>query len=204
MSNVEKEVKWNAMPRGAFVRFERALAQTAVCSSPKELSITDRYLDNASGTISSQKIALRIRRQQNKFEATLKSRTALVNGWAKRREWTRPLPKARSFATALQKLQEMGRWNGVNLNHLKVRFVLRNHRKCYGVYFKKVMCEAALDRYVVTAGSKRQARREIELELKQGPEKDFADLVNRLQRACSLQRVEISKVAGAEKLINEK
>ena len=205
MADIEREFKWEAAPRGAFARFERALSNAAerICA-PEDIRITDTYLDNARGDFSAQKVALRIRCQRGKFEATLKTRTALVNGLACRRELTQPLPKARSFASALKELEKMTLWENMPLHSLRVRFVLRNRRRIYLVYAGQAECEATLDRYTVYAAEKKWARREIELELKKGPEKDFMALIQKLQEACLLEPVKISKVAGAEELLKGK
>ena len=206
MANMEREYKWDASARGAFGRFERALAAELAGGLPvaQDVRITDYYLDNARGDFSAQKIALRVRRENGFFEATLKTRTALVNGLARRKEWTKPLPQARSLAQALKMLQRCESWQGARLLGLRVRFKLHNHRRIYIVRVRALQCEAALDRYVVTAAGKRQARREIELELKKGEEKQFAALLARLNRRCGLEPAVISKVAGAEKLLREK
>lgn len=202
MANVEKEVKWDGSSKGAFVSFVRALAE--VCGpleKPKNLSITDRYLDDDSGSFSSQKIALRIRRTGAEYEATLKTRTQLVNGVARREEYTLALPDARSFSGALKELAAHKHWHGLNVENLQVRFTLRNCRRTYAVRFAACLCEAALDRYVISARSKTLKQREIELELKSGPEEDFLKLTEELSSRCALARAQISKVASAEKLL---
>lgn len=199
----EKEFKWDASSRGAFVRFVHVLRKTAAeISAPRDLSITDRYLDNAQGFFSSQKIALRIRRQGNKYEATFKTRTALQNGLACRREVTKPLPNVRSFAAARRALEHEHSWEGLALAGLRVRFTLRNRRRIYRVRYGAAQCEAALDRYVIDASGKRLSRREIELELKNGPEKDFMALVRVVSELSDLPPVRLSKVASAEKLLH--
>ncbi len=198
----EKEFKWDASARGAFACFVRVLRETvSEISASQDLSITDRYLDNARGDLSSQKIALRIRRQGCRYEATFKTRTALKNGLACRKEVTKPLPNVRSFAAALRALENLQSWEGMALNGLRVRFTLRNRRRIYRVRYGAVQCEAALDRYVIEAAGKRLARREIELELKSGPEKDFMCLLRTLSEKSTLSPVRISKVACAENLL---
>lgn len=199
----EKEFKWDASPRGAFVHFVRALRQAAdKVSAAQDLMVTDRYLDNGRADFSSRKIALRIRHCGGVYEATLKTRTALRNGLACRKELTKRLPRARSFIGALRLLQVEQKWEGLSLRDVSVRFTLRNRRRIYVVCFGRAVCEAALDRYVVFAAGRRQARREIELELKKGTEKDFARLLSLLKKSCGLDPVKISKVAGAEKLLH--
>ena len=59
-----------------------------------------------------------------------------------------------------------------------------------------------MDRYVIDVSGKRLARREIELELKNGPEKDFMALVRVVSELSGLPPVRLSKVASAEKLLH--
>lgn len=202
MNNVEREFKWAVCTRGGFNRFVRALEQAAgpLCA-PREISITDRYLDNERGDFAARKTALRVRRAGRNFEATLKGRTRLKAGLARRKELTKPLPGARSFAGALKRLQESEKWEGLPLAGLRVSFTLRNKRRTYGVRFGRAVCEAALDSYVIFAARRRLRRREIELELKSGPEKDFLDLVEKLGRLSGLAPERVSKVAAAQKML---
>ncbi len=203
MANIEKEFKWVASSRGAFGRFLRAIENIAgPLPMPENLRITDRYLDNADGDFFSRKIALRIRYQKGSFEATLKTRTAIKNGLAVRKELTRPLPLVRSFSAALKALEQGETWEGVSLLGLSERFCLRNRRQIYVVYFGAAVCEVALDKYVIMAGEKRLAQREIELELKSGSENDFVKFVEKLNMLSGLSAAKISKVASAEKLLN--
>lgn len=202
---MEKEFKWTAAARGSFARFEAALrAQAGGLSAPENLSITDYYLDDPSGALSRRKIALRIRRTGRRYEATCKSRTRLKNGLACRAEHTLLLPQVRSLGGALKALQAKKIWQGISLADLRVRFVLRNRRKVYTLHYRRAVCEAALDRYVITAGARDLAQREIELELKQGCGRDFEKLVQELTAASGLKAAEISKVASAEKLLQNK
>lgn len=204
MQGIEKEFKWNATARGAFKRFEQAL-QKATGALPQEerLLITDRYLDDATQTFSKQKIALRIRCQNGRFEATLKTKTALQNGLACRQEETRPLAGCLHFPAALKQLQAMPCWQGLPLAHLTVRFIIKNRRKTYLVTYRRAVCEAALDRYTIYAAGRRQTKREIELELKSGSEKDFASLVQLLSVQSALPACTKSKVASAEELLKK-
>lgn len=205
MTNTEREFKWDASPRGAFGVFLNALKQTAVSVRPQAaLSITDGYLDNERGDLSAGKTALRIRRAGRVFEATLKSRSVLENGLARRKELMRPLPGARSFAAALKMFEARGEWEGISPQGMRVRFVIRNRRRRYTARFGGAVCEAALDNYVIHAAGRVLRRREIELELKSGSEADFLLFARRLAERSGLGFVQISKVACAEKLLKDK
>lgn len=204
MQAMEREFKWDASARGTFKRFEEALSAAVGPLPPaQDLQITDRYLDNAKEAFSQNKIALRIRYQDRRFEATLKTKTALQNGLACRMEETRRLEGLCRFPAALQKLQDMQVWHGIALQGLKVRFIIKNHRKTYTVRYRQAVCEAALDKYVIYASGRRLAKREIELELKNDAEKDFVVLIAFLNQQKGLTPCLKSKVASAEELLKK-
>lgn len=204
MHGVEKEFKWDASARGAFKQFEEALgALVGALPSAQICHITDRYLDNEREEFSKRKVALRIRCQNGIFEATLKSKTALQNGLACRQEETLPLEGALRFAQALKKLQEKQTWHAMPLEGLNVRFMIKNNRKTYTVQYRGALCEAALDSYTIYAAGRQLSKREIELELKKGPEKDFMTLLQNLNQKTVLKPCVKSKVASAEELLKK-
>lgn len=201
---MEKEFKWDASVRGAFKQFEKALGVIVGALPPAQIcQITDRYLDNEKEEFSKRKIALRIRCQNGRFEATLKSKTALQNGLACRQEETLPLEGTLRFAQALKKLQAKQTWQGLPLESLKVRFMIKNRRTTYTVHYGGAVCEAALDSYTIYAAGRQLTKREIELELKHGPEKDFVDLLQNLNQKTVLKPCVKSKVALAEELLKK-
>lgn len=201
MANTETEYKWTVKNPVEFDRFLSVLR--ALCSIEKTqiLRITDRYLDTAEGRLSSQKVALRIRCCNGKYEATYKTRTQLVDGVARREEYIQKLKGEKNFITVLKQLQKSSIWPHLILPNLQVRFTLSNYRRTYLVRFGGAVCEVALDSYIVYAAAKRQHRREIELELKSGPESMLNALAEELEKQAGLVRAEISKVAGAERLL---
>lgn len=199
---MEKEFKWDASSRGAFKQFEEALGAIVGALPPAQIChITDRYLDNEREEFSKRKIALRIRCQNGRFEATLKSKTSLQNGLACRQEETLPLEESLRFAQALKKLQAKHTWRTLPLEGLNVRFMIKNRRKTYTVQYGGAVCEAALDSYIIYAAGRQLTKREIELELKKGSEKDFAELVQNINKKTVLKPCIKSKVASAEELL---
>ncbi|MBR3632770.1 MAG: CYTH domain-containing protein [Elusimicrobiaceae bacterium] len=205
MNHVEQEFKWTCNRAADFDAFLSMLKLLPVhCIGPKELHIVDTYLDTAQRKLSSQKIALRLRRTYNRFEVTLKTKTALQKGMATRKEITIPLKKAATWHSALKQLKEKNRWEGVELALLQRIFTIENYRRAYQLSYKKCTCELALDQYLTKANGHQWLRREIELELKKGAAKDFLQLVQKITHDVALPVAKISKVAGAEKWIKEK
>ena len=204
MKNIEQEYKWDGAKRGAFACFVKAAKAAGTLTRARALRITDYYLDSPDGAFSHRKIALRIRRVKGKFEATLKTKTKLVNGLARRKELTLALPQARSLARALAVLSDKGSWAGCVLQDLVVRFVIVNKRTVHVLRAPNCRCEVALDHYVTCAKGKRFWRKEIELELKKGSEKAFLKVVQKINQNCSLPAATISKMAGAERWLAQK
>ena len=203
MKHIEQEYKWDATKRGAFACFLKAANTTGTLTPAHSLRITDYYLDTPSGSLSGRKIALRVRRVKGKFEATLKTKTKLINGLARRKELTLALPQVRSLAGALRVLAARGSWAGCTLQDLQARFVIANCRTVCMLRAPACQCEVALDHYKTHARGKYFWRKEIELELKKGTEKAFLKVVQKINQNCNLPAAKISKVAGAEKWISK-
>ncbi len=202
--NQEQEFKWEAAGRGSFVKFVDILKKTAQrVSGPQDVRITDVYLDNVRRTLSRQKMAFRIRCINGCYEVTLKTRSQLRRGLAVRREWTLPLAQARTRKQVLQLLARLEKWKGVVLTDLRPYFVIKNKRTIYQVQDAECLCEAALDEYVTLAAGHQFKRREIELELKKGCLRNFKKLIQKLTAQTGFSAVKISKVAGAEKWIEQ-
>ena len=203
--NIEQECKWDATTRGTFKRFLEVLSQVgARVKKGKQLCITDCYLDDKKQRLSAQKVALRVRRYGGRVEATLKSRCRLQNGLAVRKEFTWPLPQVRTSRGGIKQLAVRGVWEGICLKNLQVRFVIRNNRQLYLVQYGECQCELALDNYLTLAGGHQMRRKEIELELKKGKQKDFIKLIEKIAACGCIKTAKTSKVAGAEKWISNK
>ena len=201
MTPIEKEFKWAVNTKSDFSAFVQALNQLiGPLPEAKIYHITDTYLDNAAHTLYAQKTALRIRQVDSTFEATLKSRTKLVDGLAVRQEYTLPL-EAASWPEALACLERKQDWQGVAMQGLTVRFRIVNLRRIYMFSNQKLCCEAALDEYEIQAQGKCKKCMEIELELKGGEEQDFLNLAKKISARTGLQAAQISKVATAEKML---
>jgi len=205
MHNIEREFKWDATAGNAFEDFVKAIQMHSnQVDFVGAVDITDYYLDDKQHSLSNQKVALRIRHCGNLWQATLKSRSQLRKGLAVRQEFTVGLSPARSFRKALSILEKRSVWQGVLLAGLQERFRICNHRQIYQCVYQRCVCEAALDNYVTVFGGHRMRRKEIELELKKGNAKCFAQFVKKISLASNLKAAKISKVAGAEKWILEK
>ena len=204
MKDIEREFKWSVNSEQDFERFLSALKSAlGILPEQKNVQISDAYLDNSGGTLALQKIALRIRQVADSYEATLKTRTRMEGGLARRKELTLPLPSAHTTTQALDLLKEKQAWEGINLTDLQVKFEIKNNRQLYEFSYKGALCEAALDRYNILAEGDRLDCREIELELKGGEEKDFMQIVSFLTQQSGLNPAQKSKVATAESMLKK-
>lgn len=205
MKNIEREYKWDAAESGAFERFVQAVQEVSgELPAAQLVRNTDYYLEDPSGIFANQQVALRIRRSDAVWEATLKTRTILKNGLACRKEFTIALPSARNFRGAYWALSSLGHWKGYPVSSLQVRFVIKNKRTVYLLSYQGCVCEIALDNYLTVAEGHQWRRKEIEMELKKGSAKQFAKLTKLLSQKSGLLPAKISKVAGAEKWIKSK
>jgi len=205
MKDTEREYKWDSPNRQAFQCFlqaVRAQCEEVVCQGSRR--ITDYYLDNAGKELAARKVALRIRHIGEVWQATLKSRSRLKNGLAVRKEYTLVLTGARSFGKALKRLAQKKKWKDIPVENLQEKFRICNHRRIYQCVYQNMCCELALDDYLTQAQGHQWRRREIELELKKGPAKQFTKLIKNLTKQSCLSAAKISKVAGAEKWISQK
>ena len=198
---MEQEFKWEANAPRSFARMLRAVARMAgekQTGKPRKLHITDTYLDTVQGALGKQKIALRVRNTDGKYEATFKTKTELVDGKAVRREETLPLPRVHSAAEALKELAARKTWDGLALENLLPLFVIKNKRTAYLIRLdKKTSAELSLDDCRILSGGRTLLMKEIELELKSGDEESFASFAKELTRVCGLVPARVSKVKTA-------
>ncbi len=200
MKNLETEFKWDANTARAFFRMQQALLKTVgreSISPGGKLHIEDTYLDTPTRTFEKQQIAFRIRHYANKWEATFKTRTEIKNGKAVRREETLALPGVKNLSEGLAFLRQKNFWKGLPLEHLTVLFRIQNQRTLYQIVYKNMTAEMAFDACKILVAGRRVFMKEIELEYKQGSEKDLAELANICTAKCGLPYARVSKVKTA-------
>lgn len=194
----EIEFKWDANTPRAFYKMRRALGQiSAHISAEKCWNITDVYMDTPARDFEKQKIAFRVRRTNQRWEATFKTRTEIVRGKAVRREETCALPGVKNLAQALDFLHRKQNWKGLKLKHLFPLFTLKNHRETVLVTYQKTQAELALDTCEILVCGRRVFFKEIELEYKSGMRNGFEELGVQLTQHSGLARAQISKVKTA-------
>ena len=198
MKHLEIEYKWQANVPRTFGRASAMVKQMSAEVKEKSLRMEDTYLDHANGDLAKQKIALRVRKINDRWEATFKTRTQVKNGKAVRREETLSLPQVKNVAQALTFLAQKKSWKGINLRGLTARFVLKNKRYIYVFNYDGATLEMALDDVTLYVLGRQVKFREIEAELKHGPAQALDRFARLFTQQTKLKRAEISKVKTAE------
>lgn len=201
MKHLEIEYKWQANIPRAFYRVKCALQQMQVPIRYTALNIHDVYLDHLNRDLAAHKIALRLRNVDKHWEATFKTRTALKNGQAVRREETLTLPGVKNRAQALSLLQQKKKWCGIDVTHLMPQFEIKNKRTIGEISFQSNVFELAFDRVCIGVCGRRIYMQEIELELKQGNKKAFEKFALQFSKQICLPVADFSKVRTAETLL---
>ncbi len=198
MKHLEIECKWDGNTPRAFYKARQFLAQLQPKITSQKLQIKDTYLDHANADLSAQKIALRVRNTNGKWEATFKTRTEIKNGKAVRREETLPMPHVHNLKQALQFLAQQKNWKGIHTTGLQIKFTLSNKRTVYTFDYDGATLEMALDDVTLHVLGRQVKFKEIEVELKRGPAEKLDQFAAAFVRATKLKRVQISKVKTAE------
>ena len=167
MKNLETEFKWTAHAPQAFLKMicaaKKAVGKDNV--GPRTvLHLRDIYLDHSDGEFEKEKIAFRVRRVRNQWEATFKTRTELVRGKAVRREETQALGGVKNLQQALVILNRQKSWKGISLVGLRPRFSIYNTRAVRQIVTPQVRAELSFDTCRICAGGRQVFLKEIELE----------------------------------------
>ena len=198
MKHLEIECKWEANTPRAFSRAQDFLRELNSKITPKHLNIKDTYLDHATGDLAAQKIALRVRNTDGKWEATFKTRSKIKNGKATRREETLLLPCVKNLSQALQFLAKQKKWCGISTTGLEAKFTLANKRIVYGFNYDGDTLEMALDDVTLYILGRQVKFKEIEVELKRGKSEGLDKFCRTFLQQTKLKRAHISKVKTAE------
>ena len=202
MKHFEIECKWEANDPRAFSCARQFVASLGGKILSKKLKIKDIYLDHADGDLSEQKIALRVRNCNGKWDATFKTRSEIINGKAVRREETLPLLHVQNATQALKALAGKNTWYGLDTTGLVAKFVLRNQRSVWVFDYHKARLEMALDNITLYVLGRQIKFKEIEVELKRGNKEALDKFARCFTQQTKLKYAKISKVKTAEMLLN--
>lgn len=195
---LEVEAKWSSRSESGFAAFRtEAVRSGARLGRSRFVLIKDSYLDTPDACFGRRRVSCRLRNAGGRWELTLKGRTALKAGVARRRERTYPLGRPRSLPEAMRKAACV--LAGVpGADRLENLFFIRNRRSVFVLALKGgASAEASFDRVVMSRGKRKVRMLEIELEFLKGSRRAFAAFVRSLARDPHFFPAVRSKVATA-------
>lgn len=155
------------------------------------------YFDSPEGVLSEQKVALRIRSQDNTHTMTLKTAGQASAGIHQRQEYDWPLAQAELDRSALSEPLPDIDWQLVT-----EQFGTHFCRHAWLVEFQHSEIEVVVDQGKVQAGAQEDEIHEIELELKSGLASELYDFANRICRQFALLPNNVSKAQRGYRLLS--
>ena len=156
------------------------------------MQLDNTYFDTPEQDLNNCRVALRIRRNGDRFIQTLKTKGVSINGLSRRGEWEWELQEP---VLNLDELKPV--WpdslNRVDLTRLAPVFRTDFQRSQICLHWQGADLELALDSGQIKAGEKVEVISELELELKDGPESALHDLAGLLGQQVQLVPGDISK-----------
>jgi inorganic triphosphatase YgiF len=194
---IELEAKWSSRSESGFSAFRaEAVRLGSRVGRSRVVLIKDSYLDTEDGFFGKRRVSCRLRRADGRWDLTLKSRTALKNGVAFRRERTFLLgrgPGALARARAL-----LSRVPGRET--LAEAFVILNRRTVLPMTLPGgARAECSFDRVTLQRGRKAVRMLEVELEFLKGSKACFSAFVRAVKGREAFSPSKRSKVATALK-----
>ncbi|MEH6822359.1 MAG: CYTH domain-containing protein [Motiliproteus sp.] len=174
-----------------------ALLQGYALEAPQLQVLQNRYFDTPDQQLNRHAVALRIRRNGDRYIQTLKTRGSSQGGLHQRQEWEWPVPGA---TLDFSVLPPQAFPDGVAFDTLAVAFNTDFERTCWMLDYpyqgQQASIELVLDNGWVSTQDQRDPISEIELELKSGPTEALFELALTLAAELPLR---ISRISKAEK-----
>lgn len=201
---MEVEIKLALAPEGpAALSKHPHLAST----SARQHSLTNTYFDTPEGDLAKARIALRLRKVDDKVLQTVKTAGQGGGGLSQREEWEWQVSGHELDLTALAELPpfqgEFSRVLGSLAPHLRTDFSRRSWQLNDSSTGKDSHIELVLDEGEIISGSYRTPIREAELELKRGEPEALWALALVLAEQVPLRPSDSSKASRGNALINQ-
>lgn len=153
----------------------------------EKFDLAARYFDTADRSLRREKIAYRVRKENERWMATIKGNGSADGGLHCRSEWNVEVadgtPDLSVFAaTSIDK----NVFNELNADSLQILVETVFQREAVTVKYEDSLIEIALDNGFVLGAGKRAPILEVELELKEGRKGDLLKLGAELSRKFSL------------------
>ncbi|WP_157958642.1 CYTH domain-containing protein [Salinicola sp. CPA57] len=177
----EIELKLALAPEGPAHLIDHPLLQTM---ASRTVSLGNQYYDTAEGILQSRRVALRVRRQDDRRLQTLKSAAESQGGLSSRGEWEWSIDSAACNAAGLDLggLRELDHpaLSGLDLETLRPVFTTDFERRLWRYQIEGSDIEIALDQGTIHVGDASLPICELELELKHGLPEQLWALAQRL------------------------
>jgi len=159
------------------------------------------YFDTPSGELEAARMALRLRRDGNRWIQTLKTNGEGSGGYSRRREWEWPVSTGVLDHALLGELSELSALTPDVLARLQPRFTTNFERLLWHLELTGAHIEVALDQGEILAAGRRVPIRELELELKEGDPQALWELALNFAKSVPLRPADASKAARGSALL---
>lgn len=168
--------------------------------TPGIACLGNTYFDTPTGELETARMALRLRRLDDRLLQTLKTRGDGGGGLSRRGEWEWQVPGPGLDLAGLAGLVPAALGRDV-LERLEPRFTTDFRRETRELTHQGARIELALDEGEITAGGRRVTIRELELELKSGDPAALWSLAEALAERVALRPSDTSKAARGSALL---
>jgi inorganic triphosphatase YgiF len=196
MTRLEQEYKWQVPCKAFFKLFRKAFCSGTDISNIVRYSITDKYFDDSSYTLSRAQSALRLRKSNKQYEFTLKTKGKSKNGLASRSELTLKIA-AQTAQAALKEFKKLALQNIKKIKDLHLLFTIKNKRQALDIKTETFCAQAVFDDCNICTPKKTIKLYEIELEFCDGNFNDFKKFCKQVSARTKVEPCAISKVATA-------
>jgi len=169
--------------------------------TPKVTRLGNTYFDTPEGDLERARMALRLRRADDRLLQTLKTRGQGGGGLSTRGEWEWDVPGPGLDLSGLAALPPLAECDPGLLERLMPRFATDFMRETWWLEEKDATLELALDLGEVRAGGQTVAIRELELELKAGEAEALWALAETLADTIPMRPSDTSKAARGGALL---
>lgn len=196
MKRLEQEYKWQVPCKAFFKLFRKAFCGGTKVDNIVRYSITDKYFDDNSCTLSRAQSALRLRKSNKQYELTLKTKGKSKDGLASRSELTLKI-SAKTAQSALKEFKTLALKNIKKIKDLHLLFTIKNKRQAFDIKTKTFTAQAVFDDCNICTSKKTIKLYEIELEFSEGNFNDFKKFCKQVSVQTKVEPCAISKVATA-------
>lgn len=168
--------------------------------APGVAFLGNTYFDTPAGELEAARMALRLRRLDDRLLQTVKTRGEGGGGLSRRGEWEWEVPGPGLDLAGLAGLPPAALGDDV-LERLEARFTTDFRRETWQLEHRGARIELALDEGEITAGDRRVVIRELELELKAGEPAALWSLAEALAARVALRPSDTSKAARGGALL---